>query len=82
MLSPFFQPRHSTVINEKSNNLLPFFFKCAAFNHYNATASKIGICEIRLHCIEFNVPGTNFRIKQLRKKNHERYRTGPAPTLS
>ena len=25
----------------------------------------------------FNVPGTNFNKKQLRGKNHERYRTGP-----
>ena len=29
MLSPFFQPRYSTVLDEKSNNLLPFFFRCA-----------------------------------------------------
>ena len=40
MLSPFFQPRYSTVINEKSINRLSFFFRCAAFNHYSATATK------------------------------------------
>ena len=41
MLSPFFQPRYSTVINEKSNNLLPFFLRCVAFNYYSATTTKL-----------------------------------------
>ena len=69
MLSPFFQPCYSTVLNEKSINLLPFFFRCAAVNHYSATTTKNGICEFQLHCVEFDVPGTNFSIKQLRGKN-------------
>ena len=30
---------------------------------------KIGICEFQLHCIEFNVPRTNFSIKQPRGEN-------------
>ena len=30
---------------------------------------KNAICCPQLHCIEFNVPGTNFSIKQLRGKN-------------
>ena len=77
MLSPFFQPCYSTVLNEKSINLLPFFSRCAAVNHYNATDTKIGICEFQLHYIEFNVSGIHFSIKQLRGKNRERYRTGP-----
>ena len=34
MLSPFFQPRYSTVLNEKSNNLLPTFSRCVAVNYY------------------------------------------------
>ena len=29
MLSPFSQPLYSTVLDEKSNKLLPFFFRCA-----------------------------------------------------
>ena len=33
--------------------------------------------EFQLHYIEFNMPGTNFSIKQPRGKNQERYRTGP-----
>ena len=76
MLSPFFQPRYSTVLNEKSN-LLPTCSRCAAVNHYSAIATKMGICEFQLHCIEFNVPRTNFSIKQPGGKNPERYRTGP-----
>ena len=34
MLSPFFQPRYNTVLNEKSDNLLPTFSRCAAVNYY------------------------------------------------
>ena len=77
MLSLFFQPRYITVINEKSFNLRLFFFRCAAFNHCSATATKFGICEFQLHCIEFNALRTNFIIKQPRGINHELYRTGP-----
>ena len=29
MLSPFSQSLYSTVLNEKTINLLPFFFRCA-----------------------------------------------------
>ena len=76
MLSPFFQPCYSTVLNEKYNNLLPTFSRCAAVNHYSATATKIGICEFQLHRIEFNVPRTNFSTKQLRVRTRC-YRTKP-----
>ena len=70
MLSPFFQPCYSTVLNEKSNYLLPTFSRCAAVNYYSVTVpQKLEFCEFQLHCIEFNVPGTNFSIKQLRGKN-------------
>ena len=34
LLSLFFQPRYSTVLSEKSNNLLPTFSRCAAINYY------------------------------------------------
>ena len=34
MLNPFSQPLYSTVLNEKSNNLLPIFSRCAAINYY------------------------------------------------
>ena len=34
MLSLFFRPHYSTVLNEKSNNLLPIFSRRAAVNHY------------------------------------------------
>ena len=37
MLSPFFQPRYSTVLDEKSKNLLPTFSRCAAINYYRVT---------------------------------------------
>ena len=77
MLSPFFQTLYSTVLNENSINLLPFFFTCAAANQYSATTTRSEICEFQLHCIEFNVPRSNFSIKQPRGKKHERYRTGP-----
>ena len=88
MVSPFFQPRYSTKLDGKSNNLLPTFSRCAAVNHhtlysvremeitrllYYSTVSQKREFEIffcaQLHCIEFNVPGTNFSIKQLRGKN-------------
>ena len=77
MLSPFFQPLYSTVLNENSINLLPFFFTCAAVNQYSAITTKSKICEFQPHCIEFNIPRTNFSIKQSRGKKNERYRTGP-----
>ena len=40
MPSPFFQPCYSTVLNEKSINLPPFFLRCAVFIHYSATTTK------------------------------------------
>ena len=55
--------------NEKSINLLPFFLRCAAFNHYSATTTKNRICDFQLRCIEFTVPRTNFSIKQPRGEN-------------
>ena len=53
----------------KKSNLLPTCSRCTAVNHYSATTTKIGSCEFQLHCIEFNVPRTNFSIKQLRGEN-------------
>ena len=41
MLSPFSQSLYSTVLSEKFNSLLPFFFTCAAVNHYRATITKL-----------------------------------------
>ena len=75
MLSTFFQPRYSTVLNEKSPRL-PTCSRCAPVNHYSAIAKKMGICEFQLHCIELNVPRTNFSTKQPRGKNGL-LRTGP-----
>ena len=43
LLSPFSQHCYSTVLDEKSNNLLPFFFRRAALN-YSATATKTEVC--------------------------------------
>ena len=76
MLNPFFKSLYSTVLNEKSNNLLPTFSRCAAINYYTLySAKKMGIyyCvtvrrKVRIRfsqllCIEVNVPGTNFSIK-------------------
>ena len=68
-LSPFFQPRYSTVLNEKYNNLPSTFSRCPAVNYYSVTVpQKRNFYEFQLPCIEFNVPGTNFSIKQLRGK--------------
>ena len=87
MLSQFFQPRYSTVLNEKSNSLLPSCIlleksEFARLLCYSTVQEKRDFFCAQLHCIEFNVPRTNFSLKQPRGKNHERYRTGPAPTLS
>ena len=47
MLSPFFEPGYSTVLNEKSNNLLPIFSRCAAVNHYTLySAWEVGITRL------------------------------------
>ena len=68
-LTPFFQPRYSTVLNEKYNNLPSTFSRYPAVNYYSVTVpQKREFCEFQLHCIEFNVPGTNFSIKQPRGK--------------
>ena len=40
MLNSFFQPRYSTVLNEKSNNLLPTFSRCAAINYYSVAVPR------------------------------------------
>ena len=50
VLCPFFQLRYSTVLDEKSNDLLPFLFRCAALNYYCTTVTEMGICS-QLHCI-------------------------------
>ena len=80
MLSPFFEPRYSTVLDEKSNNLLKFFFRCAVlittelqpqngnFLLYCCIPvhyNKMQISCSQLYCIEFDVPRTNFSIKHL-----------------
>ena len=77
MLSLFFQPRYSTILNEKSNNLLLIFSRRAAVNHYilysawekySARKKSEFFCA-QVHCIEFTLPRTNFSTKQLRGKN-------------
>ena len=83
MLHPFFQPRYSIVLNEKSNNLLPAFSRCAAINYYTLysaqemgifychSIAKMRICCSQLHCIEFNAPFTNLQHKiATRKKRY------------
>ena len=82
MLSPFFHPRYSTVLNEKSNNLLPISpdmqqsitTPCILLGKwglldYCVTVQLSQKRKFQFHCIQFNVPGTNFSIKQLRGKN-------------
>ena len=72
MLSPFFQPSYSNVLNEKSNNLIPFFLRdrnlldCCVTLQWKKNANS---CCAQIHCIEFNVPRTNFSIKQPRGEN-------------
>ena len=77
MLNPFFQYLYCTVLYEKSNNLLPTFSRCAAVNYYTCillekweittvldySATKMRMCCAQPHCIEVNLPGTNFSIK-------------------
>ena len=47
MLSPFSQPRYSTVLNEKSNNLLPTFSKWAAVKYYTLySVREMGITRL------------------------------------
>ena len=82
MLSPFFQPRYSAVLNEKSNSLLPRYTllekkEFARRLCYSTVQEKREFFCSQLHYIEFNVPRTNFSIKQPRGENHEPYRTGP-----
>ena len=85
MLNPFSQYLHCTVLSKNSMILSARCFHLSAdFNlsltvivtyskvvslllHYSVT--RIRNCCSQLHCIEFNVPGTNFSIKQLRGKN-------------
>ena len=43
LLSPFSQHCYNTVLDEKSNNLLPFFFRRAALNYYCATVTEMEI---------------------------------------
>ena len=88
MLSPFFQPCYTTVLDEKCNSPLSFFRR-ATFNYYSAIAARWEFArlqcystvqekrEFQLRCIEFNVPRTNYSIKQPRGKNHEHYGIGP-----
>ena len=40
MSSPFFQPRYSTVLNEKFKRLLPTFSRCAAINYYSVAVPQ------------------------------------------
>ena len=56
MLSPFSQPRYSTVLSKKSNNLLPTLPRCAAINYYTLySALEMGIyyCVTVLQKYEF-----------------------------
>ena len=82
LLSPFSQARYSTVLNEKSTSLHPFFFRRAALDYCGATSTKWEFCycvtvvqyknaNLNFFVFEFNVPRTNSSIKQLRGKNHE-----------
>ena len=79
MLSPFSQTLYSTVLNEKSSNLLPFFFRRAASNYCSTASTNLGffvilLCYSTVHKIadfnfvvfEFNVPRTNSNIKPAR----------------
>ena len=74
MLCPFFQPRYSTVLNKKFNSLLS---SCICLRNrnlldllcYSTVQEKREFFCAQLHCIEFNIPRTNFSIKQPRGKN-------------
>ena len=75
MLGPFSQSLYSTVLDEKSNNLLPFLFRCAALSpvHINRTTTVLQSQNgnFLYRCIEFNVPRTNINIKIAMVKNHK-----------
>ena len=57
------------VLYLRNRNLLD----CCVTVQYKKNAN---FCCSQIHCIKFNVPRTNFSIKQPRGKNHEPYRTG------
>ena len=62
MLSPFFQPRYITVLNEKSNILLPTFSRCAAiYYHTLYSVREMGI--IRLLCYSTVSQKRNFFLR-------------------
>ena len=78
MLSPFFQPLYSTVLNEESTSLLPFssdvqhpitavlHLQIWEFLLYFCVTVQYTFCEFQLHCIELNVPSTNLSIQSAR----------------
>ena len=78
LLSPFSQHSYSIVLDEKSNNLLPFFFRRTALNYYCATVTEMGICytavqekiefvfALNFIVFEFNVPRTISSINSAR----------------
>ena len=79
MLSPFSQPHYSTVLNEKSNSLLP---SCTLLENRNllyccipVQYKKMRVSCSQLDCLEFDVPRTNFSINSY-EENHELDRTG------
>ena len=59
ILSPFFQPLYSTVLNEESTSLLPFLSRRAASNYWS-TASKnlrifaILLCDSTVHILRIS----------------------------
>ena len=64
MLSPFSQTLYCTVLDEKSNNLLPFFFRRTTLNYYSATVTEMGICYTAVQQ-KFEVLALNFIVLSL-----------------
>ena len=66
----------------KNHSPASIFLQMCSSQIYSATATKMGICEFQLHCIEFIVPSTNFSIKWPRKnKTRALYRLTDRATL-
>ena len=72
MLGPFSQSLYSTVLDEKSDNMLPFFFRRAGFNlgHINRITTVLQ-SQKREFPIPLYVSRTNINIKIAMVKNHK-----------
>ena len=67
------------VLCLRNRNLLDCYVTVQNKKNVNFSALNFIVLSLKCHALisAFNLPGTNFSIKQLRGENHEAYRTGP-----